>query len=138
VTAAPVRGPTIEQVSEDASGVRALVTFGHAPLAQGWGLEPQRVQHAGLGLSWLVTEVLDSWEAEDYVEMRGQPDVTRWWRLKVYGPLPGKPTGTGEFVMEVSAYGDRPGWWIAVEWPSPRRPTSPDVPSMARDHSPAR
>jgi hypothetical protein len=35
--------------------------------------------------------------------------------LKVTGPLPGPPAEVGEFVMEVSFYGNPPGWWITVE-----------------------
>jgi hypothetical protein len=34
---------------------------------------------------------------------------------EVSGPLPGDPAKRGEFVMEVSAYGDPSGWWITVE-----------------------
>jgi hypothetical protein len=37
-----------------------------------------------------------------------------WWLLKVYGPLPGQPGQSGRFVMEVSRYADRPGWWITA------------------------
>jgi hypothetical protein len=28
--------------------------------------------------------------------------------------MPGRPAERGEFVMEVSFYGDPPGWWITV------------------------
>jgi hypothetical protein len=33
----------------------------------------------------------------------------------VSGPLPGRAAERGEFVMEVSAYGHSPGWWITVD-----------------------
>ena len=46
--------------------------------------------------------------------MLGKPDLIKWWLLKVSGPLPGRPAELGEFIMEVSLHGDRPGWWITV------------------------
>jgi hypothetical protein len=38
-----------------------------------------------------------------------------WYRLRVHGPLPGRPREAGEFVLLAWAYGTRPGWWIAPE-----------------------
>jgi hypothetical protein len=32
--------------------------------------------------------------------------------MQVCGPLPGRPAERREFVMEVTGYGHRPGWWI--------------------------
>jgi hypothetical protein len=69
-----------------------------------------------LHITWRVTEVLDGWEHPGSPqEMLGQATVTRWWQLKVSGPLPGRPAERGEFVMEVSPFGHRPGWWITVD-----------------------
>jgi hypothetical protein len=62
-----------------------------------------------------VTEILDRWahpgRAEDTI---GKPVLIKWRLLKVSGPLPGRPAERGEFTMEVSSYGDPPGWWITV------------------------
>jgi hypothetical protein len=103
-------------VSELGLGTLAFVTFGHAPLAQGWAPEPEQVRHAARDLTWRVTAVLDGWEHPGHLqETRGQATVTNWWRLKVSGPLPGHPGERGEFIMEVATYGHRPGWWITVE-----------------------
>jgi hypothetical protein len=63
-----------------------------------------------------VTEILDSWQhprrPEETLDVA---DLTKWWLLKVSGPLPGRPAERGEFVMEVSTYGHPPGWWIIVD-----------------------
>ena len=37
------------------------------------------------------------------------------FRVRVRGPMPGKPSKEGEFVMIVRRYGDRDGWWIVPE-----------------------
>ena len=92
----------------------ARVTFDHPP--SGRGLEPRRVEHLQFGITWDVTGILDRWahpgRAEDTI---GKPALIKWWLLKVSGPLPGRPAEPGGFVMEVSGYGDPPGWWITVE-----------------------
>jgi hypothetical protein len=41
--------------------------------------------------------------------------VEKWYRLRVFGPLPGRPDQHGEFVMIVTAYGNRDRWWIRPE-----------------------
>lgn len=61
-------------------------------------LAPEVIRHARLGLSWTVLAVLEN-----------------WFRVRVSGPLPGKPLQAGEFVMVVRRYGDWAGWWIAPE-----------------------
>jgi hypothetical protein len=101
-------------VTESPRGIIARVSFNHPP--SGRGLEPKRVEHLQLGLSWYVTGILDHWQhpgrAEDTL---GKPDLIKWWLLKVSGPLPGRPAERGEFVMQVSFYGRPPGWFITVE-----------------------
>jgi hypothetical protein len=62
-----------------------------------------------------VSEVLGEWEHPDYpvwTYRLEEPVVVTWYRLRVHGPLPGNPGENGEFIMEVRAFGDRPGWWI--------------------------
>lgn len=44
--------------------------------------------------------------------MTGQEETKRF---RVRGPLSGRPTKTGEFVMVIRGVGDRPGWWIGPE-----------------------
>ena len=63
-----------------------------------------------------MTEILYRWEHPGSPEQTlGKPDLINWWQMKVSGPRPGRPSEPGEFVMEVSAYGAPPGWWIRVE-----------------------
>jgi hypothetical protein len=101
-------------VSEPSRGVIARVRFNHP--SSGRGLEPRRVEHLQLGITWDVTEILDRWEHPGSPEQTpGKPGLVKWWLLKVSGPLPGRPAELGEFVMEVSFYGHPPGWWITVE-----------------------
>ena len=47
-----------------------------------------------------------------YHDAVGTPAETKRFRVRVSGPLPGRPSEEGEFVMTVRRYGDRPGWWI--------------------------
>jgi hypothetical protein len=62
-----------------------------------------------------VTGFIDSWKhAGRPRETWGQVTVTSWWVLPVSGPLPGCLAEPGEFVLEVSRYADRPGWWITA------------------------
>jgi hypothetical protein len=115
-------GPTIEQVSEPRLGIPARVMFAHAP--PGRGLEPERVEHGQLGITWDVTGILDCWQHPGRAEQSlGRPTLAKWWLLKVCGPLPWCPADHGEFVMQVSRYGDRRLWWITVDVPGQlRRP----------------
>ena len=48
-------------------------------------------------------------------EILGKPVLSKWWVLNVTGPLPARAGGYGEFVMDISFYGDPPGWWITAE-----------------------
>ena len=96
--------------------------FSHAP--SGRGLQPERVEHLQFDITWDVTGILDHWQHPGRAEQwLGKATLTKWWLLKVSGPLPWCPTDHGEFVMQVSRYGDRRLWWITADVPSrPRRP----------------
>jgi len=127
----------IERVNDRAAGVPARVAFNPAPPARGSGLEPERVEHLQLGITWRVTEILDRWQHPGRVqETWGRATVAKWWLLKVSGPLPGRPGVTGEFVMEISAYGHRSRWWITVE--PLADPITEQGPGPGRGESPAR
>lgn len=75
-------------------------------------LMPVAIRHAALGLSWSVLAILEDWTTPAFYEDRGTPLETRRFRVRVTGPLPGRPSEAGEFEMIVRRYGDRPGWWI--------------------------
>ena len=78
-------------------------------------LAPVAIRHAERPLSWRVLAVLENWTTERYYDVRGTAGETRRFRLRVRGPLPGRPSEAGEFVMAVRRYGDRPGWWIGPD-----------------------
>jgi hypothetical protein len=40
---------------------------------------------------------------------------TNRFRVRVSGPLSGRPAEEGEFAMTVRRYGDRSGWWISPD-----------------------
>ena len=80
-------------------------------------------------LSWLVWEVLGKW-AMPYPERPGpgsHAEVDRF-RLRVGGPLPGRPAEYGNFVMIVRRYADDPpgAWWISA---GPRAAAGMSVPA---------
>ena len=76
-------------------------------------LVPLTIRHADLGLSWAVLGVVEDWTTPAFYADRGTPLETKRFRVRVTGPLPGRPHETGEFAMIVRRYGDRPGWWIS-------------------------
>jgi hypothetical protein len=78
-------------------------------------LVPVAIRHARLGMSWTVLGVLEDFTTPRYHDAVGTPAETRRFRLRVNGPLPGRPSEDGEFVLLVRRYGDRPGWWISPE-----------------------
>jgi hypothetical protein len=41
--------------------------------------------------------------------------VEKRYRLRVFGPLPGRPDQLAEFVMIATSYGNRDRWWIRPE-----------------------
>jgi hypothetical protein len=84
-------------------------------------LVPLTIRHAGLDLSWSVLAVVEDWTTPSYHDHAGPPVETRRFRVRVTGPLPGRPAETGEFGMLVRRYGDRPGWWICPDADHPYR-----------------
>ena len=44
-----------------------------------------------------------------------KPVAQQRYRLRVFGPLPGRPDQDGEFVMIAASYGNRDHWWIRPE-----------------------
>jgi hypothetical protein len=73
---------------------------------------PDTIWHATLSLKWDVRRVIEDWTTPVYWQVLGTSGDTRRFRVLVSGPLPDRPTETGEFVMVVRRAGDRPGWWI--------------------------
>lgn len=87
-----------------------------ATASQGEGWRPREVIHFRLGLRWAVREVLDEWVHPGWPEKTYQkPIVERRYRLRVFGPLPGRPDQLGQFVMIATAYGNRHRFWIRPE-----------------------
>jgi hypothetical protein len=83
---------------------------------EGEDWRPVQVRHRDLGLTWTVRQVLASWRHPGHPQKTyGRPVVSRRHRLRVYGPLPGRPHQFGEFVMIATEYGHRPRWWIRPE-----------------------
>lgn len=78
-------------------------------------LTPLSIRHASLELPWSVLAVLEDWTAPRYSEVAGSPLETKRFLVRVRGPLPGKPSEDGEFLMILRRYGDRDGWWISPE-----------------------
>jgi hypothetical protein len=78
-------------------------------------MRPDVIWHAQLSLRWEVLRVLEDWTTPVYWQVLGTPGDTRRFRVLVSGPLPARPSETGEFEMVVRMTGDRPGWWIAPD-----------------------
>jgi hypothetical protein len=76
-------------------------------------LVPLSIRHAELDLSWSVLAVAEDWTTPAYREDLGSPLELKRFRVRVTGPLPGRPSEAGEFGMIVRRYGDRPGKWIS-------------------------
>ena len=74
-------------------------------------LVPVSIRHATLPLEWKVLKVIENWTCERYHAVVGTPGETKRFTLRVSGPLPGNPSTDGEFVMVVTRFGDRAGWW---------------------------
>jgi hypothetical protein len=82
-------------------------------------LTPEVIRHPRLGLSWTVTAVVEDWTTRRYRDAVGAPEVTKRFRVRASGPMPGEPSADGEFIMVVRRYGNRSGWWIG---PDPEDP----------------
>jgi hypothetical protein len=78
-------------------------------------LVPLTIRHAELELSWSVLEVVEQWTTPDFEHDDGTAMELKWYRVRVTGPLPGRPSVAGEFGLIVRRYGDRPGWWVSPE-----------------------
>lgn len=78
-------------------------------------LVPLTIRHAELELSWSVIDVLEVWTTPDFEQDAGSVMELKRYRVRVTGPLPGRPSEVGEFGMLVRRYGDRSGWWICPE-----------------------
>ena len=76
---------------------------------------PVAIRHARLDLSWEVVQVLEDWTTRRYHDAVGTAAVTKRFTVRVRGPLPGRPSETGEFVMIIRRYGNRGSWWVAPE-----------------------
>jgi uncharacterized protein YjbI with pentapeptide repeats len=95
----------------------ADITFDYPP-----GREPEPKQVQVLGVTYDVTEILDSWEnPRRPEETLGQADLTKWWLLRVCAPPldPDRLDERSEFVIRVSDYGFPPRWGVTEE-PSSR------------------
>jgi hypothetical protein len=104
--------------SDPLPGVPAFVELRRRAFGQVPGMVPLWVRHADRPLEWMVIQVLEEeWEGQELAAGEYGPDgpgAGVWYRLKDYGPLPGRPGEQGYLVMEVASFADRPGWWIAV------------------------
>ena len=76
-------------------------------------LVPLSIRHAELDLCWSVLAVVEDWTTPAYREDLVSPLELKRFRVRVTGPLPGRPSEAGEFGMIVRRYGDRPGKWIS-------------------------
>jgi hypothetical protein len=76
-------------------------------------LVPLSIRHAELELSWSVLAVVEDWTTPAYHADDGTPMELKRFRVRVTGPLPGRPSEAGEFGMIVRRYGNRSGWWIS-------------------------
>jgi hypothetical protein len=87
----------LEQVRDPSRGIPAFVTFGHVPPALGRGLQPEQVEHAQLGITWDVTDILDYWQhprARRVDSRAGDPhEMVAAEGLR---PLPGRPAERGD------------------------------------------
>jgi hypothetical protein len=81
-------------------------------------LVPLTIRYTELDLSWSVLDVLEDWTTPSYHDDVGTPMETKRFRVRVTGPLPGRPADAGEFGMIIRRYGDRPGWWISPADPA--------------------
>jgi hypothetical protein len=90
------RAPILDHMDErrPLPGVRAYLDLRRPPMHD--GLVPVSVTHATAGLRWEVREVLDHWQHRDGMRAR-PPAVNKAWKLRVTGPLPGRPQENGEF-----------------------------------------
>jgi hypothetical protein len=90
----------------------AKVEFAHDGRPTGFVVHVDRPQ-----LSWLVWETLELW----HIDPRKRPHgpglhvVVDQYRVRVGGPLPGRPGKYGNFVMVIRRYANESpyAWWIS-------------------------
>lgn len=100
--------------------VRAVITFTPMDPARPGPQRPTVIRHASLALTWQVLEVLECWTHPHlYSATFTEPAVRRRYRLRLHGPLPGRPGERGAFPMVLRLYTDRSGWWMS---PAERHP----------------
>jgi hypothetical protein len=71
---------------------------------------PLRIRQAGRRLEREVGRVLQEWGRPELAAGEhdlDDPAVIAWYRLEVYGPLPGQPGERDYFVMEIRACRNR-------------------------------
>lgn len=74
---------------------------------------PVRLAEDGTGLVWEVFELLDEWRnPPGEWKLFGPVVPTRWFVLRVRGPLSARPREWRQRVVQVTGYSDRPGWWV--------------------------
>jgi hypothetical protein len=110
-----VRGPASCDVLNMDSIIRSMHEVEvNVTLEDEW--QPVELYYVARGLRWAVWEVLDSWTHPGWPgKTYRKPIVEKWYRLRVFGPLPGQSHQLGEFVMIVTSYGNRDRWWIRPE-----------------------
>ena len=87
-----------------------------ARLVDQW--QPVELYPVARGLRWKVREVLDGWTHRGWPgRTYKKPVVEKRYRLRVFGPVAGRPDQLGEFVMIATSYGNRDRWWIRPEAP---------------------
>jgi hypothetical protein len=99
--------------SEVRAEVEAHVEFGLNGYPAGHIMHGRRS-----GLNWLIWEVLEAWRMPMRERPYGQEprvEVDRY-RIRVGGPLPGRPRDVGNFIMVARRYSDDSlTWWISPE-----------------------
>jgi hypothetical protein len=72
-------------------------------------LVPLTIRHADLDLSWSVLDVLEDWTTPSFHDDRGGPMETKRLKVRVTGPLPGRPTETGRVLDDRAPIRRPPG-----------------------------
>lgn len=72
------------------------------------GRNPQQVTRDDTGQSFDVLEILEEWHNPKRIDL-ASTEVSAWYLLRAGPVWPGEGE---EFVIEVTNYSDRPGWWV--------------------------
>jgi hypothetical protein len=76
--------------------------------------QPDFIRHADHNLRWMVWETVDSWRDPNPAAAVPGAEAERHL-VRAYGPLPGRPSESGDLVLTVRRYSGREGWWISRE-----------------------